>query len=52
MEAINIHEHARMIDPIWVDEYFELFDQLEFENSMETLDELFDDDYVIPLDNL
>lgn len=43
MEVFDIHEHSRMIDAIEEDEYFELLDQTNFENSMESLDEMVKD---------
>lgn len=46
-EIISIHDHYRTITPMYADEYLELFDQLEFENSMESLDKLMENDSLI-----
>jgi len=43
MEAVDIHNHYRMIDPVDSDEYFELYDQLRFENSFKSLDSMVED---------
>lgn len=45
-ETISIHEHYKTLTPMYADEYLKLFDQLEFENSMESLDRLMEDDYL------
>lgn len=43
MQAYDFEEDYRWIDPMTAEEFFETYDQIEFENSMESLDEMIEE---------
>lgn len=40
MVAYEFDDDYRLIDPLVSDDFFDVYDQIEFENSMESVDEM------------